>query len=270
MRNFGLLGLTVALGVLTGCAGSDFAGGSAKKKSEDEPKPEVPEDDPEPTDDDTEIDTDGAEEKPKLEEEDACAQSAFIDFESVPGVTGDPEENLEITDQFKDKYGVTFGEEGGGSPRMAKVESGKSTAFSCNSADCTKGGGGNESGWFNGLRPGQEKVGKFFLYGSEAFASNPKPLTITYDEPTAKASGAILDIDGTEKWTVVALGESGDELEKVELGSDDDVYHDGMQTFFKFEREQADIKMLKLVGSSNGAFGLGSDNFSVRGVCEVN
>lgn len=184
----------------------------------------------------------------------------FIDFEALPGTGLAPTNNLNISDQFQKKFGVTFALANGRLPSIAKVDAGADSAYRCNAKDC--------SSDYNGLRPGQPSVGRWLLKGANGatYAQNPSPLIITYDSPTASASGNILDIDGAESWTIEAL-DASDAVTDTVLLRGARAQGDGIQTPFAFSHKTADIKKIRITGHSGAAFGLGFDNFATRGVC---
>jgi hypothetical protein len=182
----------------------------------------------------------------------------MITFESVPGEQ--VREGLEISTQFRSRYGVTFRMEDGSPIIVAKVGS-PTRAFL---------GPPNHSG------PDQpaagEPVGSFFITNSESIGGPPAPLIIDYDQPVAAASGQVLDIDetgsGSEAWQIKTYGASGNHLESRLLASGQTGTGDGIATSFSFSRAQADIHQIRIVyaGEKRGGVGLAFDNFSPSSV----
>ncbi len=191
----------------------------------------------------------------------ACDPStSLIDFETLPDTGALPTENMEISNQFQKKYGVTFALQDGTLPTIAKFGSQASTAYRCTSSDCSVD--------YNGLRPGQTAVGKFFLKGAKnaTLSTNPSPLIITYDTLTEKASGSIMDLDTGETWVIEAIGVNGKVIDSVSF-TFYGLEGDGIPTPFSFSHPTKDIKQIKLTGSKGSAIGLGFDNFFARGEC---
>lgn len=184
--------------------------------------------------------------------------SGVITFETVPGV-GTPSEGLEISTEFLSTEGVRFSLEGGGFPRIAEVGA-PVTAFA---------GPPNSTGADNPL-PGQN-IGTFFLTddGSLGGLFSP-PLLVSYDSPTAAASGVILDIDFDETFTIEARDLLGNTLEAITITAGDPSTGDGVATFWSFDRGINEIYSLRFVGTRQaaGAFGLGFDNFNARAIPE--
>jgi hypothetical protein len=183
----------------------------------------------------------------------------IIDFETIPCET--PREGLVISDQFSTTTGVSFRLEGGGHPVLADV-GGDRTAFI---------GPSDEDGNTNDtVAPGQN-VGQYFLTDDGDLDSGSTPLIVTYDPPTAEASGFVLDVDGGETYTIEARDANGDILETVTISDDDPETGDGLATYWSFDRENADIVSLRFVGEKpSGLFGLGFDNFNARSITPGN
>jgi hypothetical protein len=183
----------------------------------------------------------------------------IIDFETIPCET--PREGLVISDQFSTTTGVSFRLEGGGHPVLADV-GGDRTAFV---------GPSDEDGNTNDtVAPGQN-VGQYFLTDDGDLDSGSTPLIVTYDPPTAEASGYLLDVDGGENYTIEARDANGDILETVTISDDDPEAGDGLATYWSIDRENADIVSIRFVGEKpSGLFGLGFDNFNARSITPGN
>ncbi len=186
---------------------------------------------------------------------DPCTQ--LIDFETVPGSA--PGDGKAIGAEFQDLYGVSFGldkdDDGkpdpGALPVMAKVGN-PATAFVHD-----KTGVGDEG------EPGQ-KIGSYFLTDDGVVAGPPAPLVISYTTAVADAYGQIIDIDGSEGWTIESRAANGMVLGSVVIKAGDAGTGDGIATPFSFHHPSADIRSIRLryTGAASGGVGLAFDNFS--------
>jgi outer membrane protein OmpA-like peptidoglycan-associated protein len=176
-----------------------------------------------------------------------------IDFEAVPG--GAPKEGLLISEQYRASQGVTFALEGGGSPRLAEVGPPR-TAF----------GGPPKDDAPDTAAPNQS-IGRFFLT-DDGIVANMKapPLIVTYDPPTASASGVVLDIDFDETFDVEARGADGRVLHRLTIAAKEPGTGDGIATQWSVVREAADIHAIRFEGHrrARGGFGFAFDNFCAR------
>lgn len=174
-----------------------------------------------------------------------AANAQTIDFESIPGAA--PADGLSISNQFAETSGVIFSLANGSNPVLAQVGP-PQTAF---------------QGF--GFAPDQPapgtNVGQFFLTDDGVVGPPPSTLLIDYLEPVAAASGVILDIDGTEEWTLEAFDGAGNVLATVVLGQDGTL--DGSATLWAFDEGVAVIEQISLryTGIQN-IVGLAFDNFS--------
>jgi len=175
----------------------------------------------------------------------ANISAATIDFETIPG--GTPSDGLSISTQFLASEGVSFSLEGGGNPVLAQVGDPR-TAFQ----------------GYN-LLPDQPapgtNAGQFFLTDDGVVGAPPLALLIDYSSPVSAASGIILDIDGTEEWTIEALDDSGGLLSSLILGPNNTL--DGSATVWSFNLGSSAIKRIRFeyTGDQN-VVGLAFDNFS--------
>ena len=175
----------------------------------------------------------------------------IIDFETIPGV-GVPSEGLEINNQFEPSDGVVFSLEGGGSPLIAEVGA-PQTAF--------QGPGGTAD-----TPAGGQGVGNFFLTDDGNVNTNSAtPLIISYNPPTAAASGEILDIDGPETFTVEARDAGDSVISMITINAGDPGTGDGIATPWSFDLGSADISSIRISGTRpDCCLGLAFDNFNVR------
>lgn len=170
-------------------------------------------------------------------------------FESILGQT--PIDGMEISTQFLESHGVTFNLENGDSPVLAKVGSPR-TAFE------------GYQGQDDEPAPGQG-VGSFFLTDDGTLGGPPQPLIVSYAAPVAAAGGVILDIDGTEEWTVEVRDATGAVLDVVVLDENSPPGPGDALAFpWSFTRPQADISSIRLVytGAQTSGVGLAFDNFT--------
>lgn len=173
------------------------------------------------------------------------ANAQNIDFESIPGQQ--PADGLAISDQFADTSGVIFSLANGTDPVLAQVGP-PQTAF---------------QGF--GLLPDQPApgtdTGQFFLTDDGIVGAPPSMLIIDYLTPVAAASGVILDIDGTEEWTIEALDGDGNVLTTVVLGPNNNL--DGSAALWTFDEGMPIIEQITMQYSGiQTIVGLAFDNFS--------
>jgi len=172
------------------------------------------------------------------------AQATQIDFESIPG--GPPVDGMTISDQFRAGSGVRFSLENGSFPLLAQA-SAPMTAF-----------GGPPNNAPDTAAAGQN-VGSFFLTDDGVIDAPPPALLVSFDFPVARASLAILDIDGWasgtifEGFLVEARDAGGVVLDSVLRRFPEAGTGDGIASLFSFDRAAADIHSLRIsydLGSS--------------------
>jgi hypothetical protein len=181
----------------------------------------------------------------------STAVAGTIDFELVPSI-GVPSEGLQISNQYLATEGISFSLEGGGFPRIAEVGNPR-TAFGSSYGGDTP-------------APGQE-IGSFFLTDDGVLSGLQSPaLIVTYDTPTAEASGVILDLDFDETFTIQPLDISGAILDTITISAGDPDTGDGIATNWLIDRRVNEIYSIRFKGTrqASGAFGLGFDNFNAR------
>jgi hypothetical protein len=187
---------------------------------------------------------------------DMCDTVAMIiDFEWVPGF-GSPWEGLVIDTQYLSTHGVTFSLDFGVAPVVADV-------------------GGNTTGFHGppnhtaGDKPaaGQD-LGGYFLTDDGIASGAPfaPPLIVTYDPPTAEASGEIIDIDHDEQFSIELRDELDSVMETITITAGDPGTGDGLATPWSFSHDDNDVYSIRFVGSRSeaGGFGVGYDNFYAR------
>ncbi len=191
----------------------------------------------------------------------ASTASAYcIDFESLPDGTAITDKLL-ISDQYNcAPYWVSFSLAGADSsvgPKIAKVGPPK-TAFGGPSvySACSLEYSGSDKPAIG------EDVGCFFLTDDEALSPNPFTLVVTYTYPVQGAEGDLLDIDGTEAWTVTAYDDVNSPIAGATATFNAADGGDGEATHWSLSSPNTDIKYIKL--AYTGAVcnvGLAFDNF---------
>ena len=174
-----------------------------------------------------------------------------IDFETVPGESA--REGLTIDNQFVASHGVTFQLEPKGAPKLAGVGA-PVTAFEgpLRSPDTPAANQG---------------VASFFLTDDGTLLEmNAPALVVSYDPPTAAASGVVLDIDFDEILTIEARGSTGSVLQTLTIRAGDRGTGDGIATRWAIDRPSSDIQSIRFAGrwTKSGGFGLAFDSFCSR------
>lgn len=175
------------------------------------------------------------------------AFAQVIDFETVP-VVGTPTEGLAISNQYQATAGVTFSLASGGSPVIAQVGC-PATAFF---------GPPGSTGCDN--PDGDQGVGSFFLTDDGVIPGPQSTLIISYDNPSAAASGVILDIDGSEQFLIEARDSSDAVLDSVTLSAGDAATGDGIATPWSFDLGSNVISSIRIQSLTTA--GLAFDNFN--------
>ncbi len=175
----------------------------------------------------------------------AVAGAQRIDFETIPG--GTPQDGLPISTQFLASHGIEFRLVGGGSPVLAMVGA-PTTAFVPNDTP-------------------EADQGSFFLTDDGNLNTDSRDLLVLYDTPTANASGIILDIDGSEIFTIEARDAADQVVQTVVIENGDPMTGDRESTPWSLSRPTADIVSIRFSGErpGGGRFGLGFDDFSAFG-----
>lgn len=176
----------------------------------------------------------------------------FIDFEELPDQM--PEDNLVLSTQYFNDYGVTFILEDGTAPLLAKVGSPVS-AFGSAFGD------GNDT-----PAPGQN-IGNFFITDDGLLTGLTSPdLLVNFTIPIDSFSASVLDIDFGEVFTIESRDLFGNIIQSITITDGDPNTGDGMATPFGFNSNECDppIYSIRFHGTRvmPGAFGLGMDNFS--------
>jgi len=179
-----------------------------------------------------------------------------VTFEEVGGFT--PSVDLEITDQFADTTGMSFGLLGGGAPVLADVGGSREAFASVFGVDSVSG-----------------DVGQFFLTDTGSLGPCCPNLTVTFNDPVAAVSGVILDVDAGETWSILALDGEGNLLFDTTFSAGDPNTGDGSVTPWSLGDASNNgtnaIESVRLSGSGGlpGFFGFGWDNFTSTTLDEI-
>ncbi|MEM6430070.1 MAG: hypothetical protein AAF708_12585, partial [Deinococcota bacterium] len=177
-----------------------------------------------------------------------------ITFETVPGDI--PKEDLKISNQYEEEFGVTFILGNGNPPQLAEVGS-PAVAFGSNEI----GGPVQE----DTVVPGQD-TGMFFLTDDRNNFSITEPIILiaNLSSPTNAASGQLLDIDLDESIVIEAIDSNGVVLDTITIQGGDDNTGDLIATLWSFNRPTADISSIRFTTNvtNRGLFGFGFDNFN--------
>lgn len=169
-----------------------------------------------------------------------------IDFETIPGTV--PSDGLPISNQFQATHGVTFALANGGTPVLAQAGPPRTAFQGHNLLD-------DEPEPSTG-------AGQFFLTDDGILAGLPSTLIVNYTTPVSAATGVILDIDGSEEWTIEAIDAAGNILDTVVLGPNNSI--DGSATTWSFNLTTATISHIHIsfTGFFNVNVGLAFDLFN--------
>jgi hypothetical protein len=179
-----------------------------------------------------------------------AAQTNLIDFETLPDGSI-PFEGMAISNQFLEKFGVSFSFVDGTFPHIAEVGA-PATAF-----------------WLFETRPDEprpnQNAGRFFLTDDgtpDGSGFVPTNLLITYAHPVRAASGVLLDVD-LPRWTIEARDSATQVVASVFVQPGVNNAGDGLAAPWSFARTNADIHsiLIRFSGTGNPS-GLTLDNFS--------
>ena len=176
-----------------------------------------------------------------------------IDFETIPGDI--PAENLIISDQFYNSFGLSFALENGKFPLLAEIGGAEPAAF--------------WSQWGNDTpAPGQDP-GRFFITDDGELSQTnliSPALILTFENPIDSFAGCILDLDLSESFTIEALDQAGNVLQDFTIVDGDPNTGDGTYNCWGFNLQgcKGSVYSIRYSGTRtlSGGFGLGMDNFS--------
>jgi hypothetical protein len=170
----------------------------------------------------------------------------IVDFESIPGAS--PSKGMEISTQYQNTNGITFSSS---NRKIILVKVGEKPPLSFVSRYNSSGIKTSKENQPNRAAP-NSKVGQFMLWTRGR-------LTITYTNPVAKAYGDIIDIDYSEKYTVIARNINGKEVSRKVFNKNSSGAGDGIATRWSFDLPKSTIKTVQILKRGGGfAF----DNFS--------
>jgi hypothetical protein len=180
----------------------------------------------------------------------------FIDFENLPN--GQPMTELtEISNQWVSTHLIDFRLENGRPPRIAKRDNPDLLAFFNNEASQTS---------TNRPVPNQN-VGDFYLTGfngKTTGTNKPSPLVVSFLEPVSAASGVILDVDGTDIFTVEARDTDGNVLATNIVTASSANAGNASAAPWAFSRDMADIYSVRIEYTGpNASVGYAFDNFAI-------
>ncbi len=192
---------------------------------------------------------------------------AVIDLENVPGVSNQ-QELLEISDQYREQFGIRF--ENG---RRATIRDGG--AGSCPSpypvlAQRGRPRVSHQSSATSAESPADDvipaeipRVGDWFLTDDGTVEGDvPCVLNIYFDRPTYEFSFDILDIDGGERWRVEAYNNAGEIIHNY---TNPRLSLDSRALAFTVPEQSEPIVRIRLIGlqprPGGPAWGLAFDNF---------
>ena len=181
-----------------------------------------------------------------------------IDFESIPNEQ--LFEGLEISEQYRDSFGMYFELETGGVPVLAEVGP-PVTAFCnflCQSINPELGQDTPLAG---------QNVGQFFLTDDGMLSGLVSPpVIVRFDIPVDTFSGCILDMDLSEVFVIHARDINDEILLSDTIRAGDPGTGDGLSTCWGFNLPQCQgsVYSIRYEGfrTTNGAFGMGLDNLT--------
>jgi gliding motility-associated-like protein len=174
-----------------------------------------------------------------------------IDFESIPNET--LFEGLEISEQYRDSFGMYFELETGGVPVLAEVGGFQAAAFA--------------SIWGQDTPAPGVDIGQFFLTDDGMLSGlfSP-PVIVRFDIPVDTFSGCILDMDLSEIFVIQARDEFDQVILSDTISAGDPGTGDGQLTCWGFNLPQCEgsVYSIRYEGfrTTSGAFGMGLDNLT--------
>ncbi len=178
----------------------------------------------------------------------------LIDFETVPGTV--PTNGLIISNQYTAAYGVTFRPLGSAIVGLTQTGS-DAVAFGfclgpANASVCTKA---------NHLYPSDplaDAIGNYFL-SLGGILGTPYGLVVDLNVPVSQTGGFIMDVDGTDQWTVKTYSDTNgvNLTDEMVITAGDPGTGDGVATLFTFRHPTADIQEIQFVFTGNPQNGLG-------------
>lgn len=185
----------------------------------------------------------------------------LIDFETIPGAS--PTNGLIISNQFKAAYGVTFRTIASEQISLVQIGTAADVFGFCLGAvgpppNCTTG---------NHLYPDDPlaaAIGNYFISLGSGNPAQGFGLIVDLDTPVSQAGGVILDIDGSEQWTVRTYSDTNGATQtgQAVFTSGDPGTGDGRSTLWVFNHATADIQEIRFIYTGNpSGVGEGFDLF---------
>lgn len=174
-----------------------------------------------------------------------------IDFESIPNEV--LFEGLEISEQYRDSFGMYFELETGGVPVLAQTGGSPAAAFA--------------SFWGQDTPAPGVDIGQFFLTDDGVLSGlfSP-PVIVRFDIPVDTFSGCILDMDLSEVFVIHARDINDEILLSDTIRAGDPGTGDGQLTCWGFNLPQCQgsVYSIRYEGfrTQAGAFGMGLDNLT--------
>ncbi len=171
------------------------------------------------------------------ETEAAPVSTRFLGFERLPDGSI-PDEGMAVSNQFLVTFGVSFRQENGKFPRIAKRDSTGFVAFT---------GPSNPGGTRKNHPAPSQGVNNFFLSSNAgADADPPSPLVMTFSSPLAEVSGAIIDIDFEDAWAIEARDLNENIIAMMTLKTNSPNAGEGFATPWFIARTNADIYSVRI------------------------
>ena len=175
----------------------------------------------------------------------------FIDFESIPNTV--ISNGIQISDQYKEEFGLSFSLQNGQSPVLAAT-GGQLEAFT--------------SLWGNDTPAPNIDIGQYFLTDDGNAGSNvSSPLILEFEIPIDSFfSGCILDLDFSESFTIEAFDIDDNIILSETISDGDPGTGDGSLSCWGFNLPGCEGSIYKIVYTGTrtdlAGFGLGLDRFS--------
>ncbi len=204
---------------------------------------------------------------PPVREPNEC-ETKSIDFEDMIGSVP----KTKISKQYYNEFGVSFQLSDGTDPEL--IEHNKGTVedlfigWICNW--CTEGipSPFTGPGTLNGvLEKDQKRLGNYSIGGP----NKNRSLIVNYSNPVQESSGTLIDVDGAEKWDVIAFDQNNNIVDRITVETKDG-NGDGVGTDWQLKpgRDFIKIELKFSLSNENLGGGLALDLFSPAKACEIN
>jgi hypothetical protein len=173
--------------------------------------------------------------------------TATLDFERVLGQT--PLEGLAISNQFQAQFGMSFRLGNGNAPVIARRGI-PIAAFVISVAGTDE---------FDTVHPADPRAGEFgdFSLTDEGRTEREHTIIIDFAVPVTQVSGFVLDVDGSETYSLRAYSDDGETLlGEITLNDSVPGTGDGRAAAWSFSRSTADIRQVRIDPSNTANFAL--------------